>query len=304
MLGLLALTGADESPSWWDSRSRENGVHPRRIQMIAQLLKTHAASGTTQYIVTTHSPILPDLLPDESLFVVQLVDRRTRIDSFATWGTLGRRRDIGRALDEPPGRASCGGADPARRFRCVRSPCSSRTTPISRSSERLYSVSPTSSGLALRLDWRSAVRGHGRVVRELAYYLRDLARQDDRTPDLIIAATDANCSGLNERAREIANQDAPAPMISAVPDPHVERWLLLDGAASRPCSAGDATRPIRSATVISTSNDSSRPSALPGSFPASAESSSPRTSCDTWTSSVRCGRTAPSDDSLTISVAR
>ena len=100
MLGLLALTGADESPSLVGFEEPENGVHPRRIQMIAQLLKTHAASGTTQYIVTTHSPILPDLLPDESLFVVQLVDRRTRIDSFATWGTLGRRRDIGRALDE------------------------------------------------------------------------------------------------------------------------------------------------------------------------------------------------------------
>ncbi len=68
--------------------------------------------------------------------------------------------------------------------------------------------------------------------------------QNDRIPDLIIAATDANCSGLNERAREIAGPDAPAPMISAVPDPHVERWLLLDGAAfkavfGRGCDAPD-----------------------------------------------------------------
>ena len=98
--------------------------------------------------------------------------------------------------------------------------------------------------VGVRLDWRSAVHGHGRVVRELVYYLRDLAGQADRTPDLIIAATDANCSGLNERAREIASPDAPAPMISAVPDPHVERWLLLDGAAfkavfGRGCDAPD-----------------------------------------------------------------
>ncbi len=99
-------------------------------------------------------------------------------------------------------------------------------------------------GVGVRLEWRSAVHGHGRVVRELARYLRDLAGQDDRSPDLIIAATDANCSGLNERAREIGNPDAPAPMISAVPDPHVERWLLLDGAAfkavfGRGCDAPD-----------------------------------------------------------------
>ena len=100
MLGLLALTGADEPPSLVGFEEPENGVHPRRIRMIADLLKTHATSGPTQYIVTTHSPILPDLLPDDSLFVVQLVDRRTRIDPFTTWGTLGRRQDIGRALDE------------------------------------------------------------------------------------------------------------------------------------------------------------------------------------------------------------
>ena len=87
-------------------------------------------------------------------------------------------------------------------------------------------------GLDVRLDWRSAVRGHGRVVQEFNGYLRDLTRQGDR-PDLIIVATDANCSGLNERAREIGCPDAPASLILAIPDPHIERWLLLDGAAFR-----------------------------------------------------------------------
>ena len=87
-------------------------------------------------------------------------------------------------------------------------------------------------GLAVRLDWRSAVRGHGRVVQEFNSYLRDLTRQGGR-PDLIIVATDANCIGLNERTREIGNPDVPTPVVLAVPDPHIERWLLLDGAAFR-----------------------------------------------------------------------
>ena len=87
-------------------------------------------------------------------------------------------------------------------------------------------------GIDVRLDWRSAVRGYGRVVQEFNSYLRDLARQRDR-PDLIIVATDANCSGLNERTREIGRPDAPASLILAIPDPHIERWLLLDGAAFR-----------------------------------------------------------------------
>ena len=87
-------------------------------------------------------------------------------------------------------------------------------------------------GIEVRLDWRSAVRGYGKVVQEFHSYLRDLARQGGR-PDLIIAATDANCIGLNERTKEIGNPDAPAPVVLAVPDPHIERWLLLDGAAFR-----------------------------------------------------------------------
>lgn len=91
-------------------------------------------------------------------------------------------------------------------------------------------------GLPVRLIWRSAVRGHGRVIRELRDYLRDLAAQGGPMPDLLIVATDANCSGLNHRSREIQDLTASAalpPLILAVPDPHIERWLLLDGAAFR-----------------------------------------------------------------------
>lgn len=61
--------------------------------------------------------------------------------------------------------------------------------------------------------------------------MRDLKRQGRPYPDLIVVATDANCKGLNERTREIVCRDDPAPMILAIPDPHLERWLLLDGAA-------------------------------------------------------------------------
>ena len=61
--------------------------------------------------------------------------------------------------------------------------------------------------------------------------MRDLRRQGGPWPDLIIVATDANCKGINERTREIGGRDEPAPMILAIPDPHIERWLLLDGAA-------------------------------------------------------------------------
>ena len=86
-------------------------------------------------------------------------------------------------------------------------------------------------GIAVRLHWRSTTHGYGRVVLEFKEFLRDLNRQGNGLSDLIVVATDANCKGLNERVKEIGNQDAPVQMIHAVPDPHVERWLLLDGLA-------------------------------------------------------------------------
>lgn len=87
------------------------------------------------------------------------------------------------------------------------------------------------SGIEVRQRWLSATGGHGRVARELERYARDLRKQGGRQPNLIVVATDANCQGLRQRVRQVAPQDPPAPIVHAVPDPHVERWLLLDGAA-------------------------------------------------------------------------
>lgn len=98
MLGLLALTGVEDSPALVGFEEPENGIHPRRIQLVAELLKTQEALNQTQHIVTTHSPLLPDLLEDDSLFAVRRLNGQTRIDPFSSWGPLARRRDIGQAL--------------------------------------------------------------------------------------------------------------------------------------------------------------------------------------------------------------
>ena len=98
-------------------------------------------------------------------------------------------------------------------------------------------------GQTVHLDWRSATRGHGRVLGELKRYLDDLAKHGGH-PDLIVVATDANCSGLQQRIRDIDASAAVSPVVLAVPDPHIERWLLLDSAAfkavfGRGCDAPD-----------------------------------------------------------------
>ena len=103
MLGLLALTGVDDTPALIGFEEPENGIHPRRIQLIAELLKTQEVLDQTQHIITTHSPILPDLLEDDSLFAVRRLNGQTRIDPFSSWGPLARRNDISQTLSDDEG---------------------------------------------------------------------------------------------------------------------------------------------------------------------------------------------------------
>ncbi|NOQ45892.1 MAG: DUF4276 family protein [Desulfobulbaceae bacterium] len=89
------------------------------------------------------------------------------------------------------------------------------------------------SGLEIKLGWQNARGGHGKVIRELKQYLRDLYRGSSGLPDLVIVATDANCKGLNVRTKEVTEvtNKAGIRILCAVPVPHIERWLLLDSAA-------------------------------------------------------------------------
>ena len=105
VLGLLAISGAKDPPSLIGFEEPENGIHPRRVRDVAELLKTQSGSGDSQLIVTTHSPVLLDLLPDDSLFVCRKEEGRTTITPLGPYdGPLlqsERRNDIDIALDEP-----------------------------------------------------------------------------------------------------------------------------------------------------------------------------------------------------------
>jgi len=99
VLGLLALGGVKEPSALLGFEEPENGIHPRRIRMVADILKSRTLSGDTQLIVTTHSPILPDMIDHDSLFVCRKEEDKTIIEPFTTWGPLGRKTDIDKALD-------------------------------------------------------------------------------------------------------------------------------------------------------------------------------------------------------------
>lgn len=101
-------------------------------------------------------------------------------------------------------------------------------------------------GVTVRVDPRSTTGG-SRMTVELRQFLRELDACREALPDALIVARDANCKGFQARRKELARlvPDHLAPLvIYAIPDPHVERWLLLDSAAfkqavGRGCAAPD-----------------------------------------------------------------
>lgn len=72
-----------------------------------------------------------------------------------------------------------------------------------------------------------------RCWQALKRFVNDIDLSRVRVPELIVVAIDANCHGYSERKREIIEiyGKLAVPVTYAVPDPHVERWLLVDSAA-------------------------------------------------------------------------
>jgi hypothetical protein len=77
--------------------------------------------------------------------------------------------------------------------------------------------------------------GAAKVVSELRQFIRDLDAGRRALPDLLIVGRDANCQGYLKRRQELepAAGQCGCQVVYAIPDPHIERWLLLDSAAFR-----------------------------------------------------------------------
>ena len=89
--------------------------------------------------------------------------------------------------------------------------------------------------LPLCVKVRSSRGGYGPMQAELEMFVRDLVRQPSGRPDLLVVATDSNCVGRRTREEQLMPilkplNDLP-PTVLAIPDPHIERWLLIDSHA-------------------------------------------------------------------------
>ena len=81
-------------------------------------------------------------------------------------------------------------------------------------------------------DIRSA-RGGSKVLTEFRNFIKDTKRIGATDIDLLVVAIDGNCKGHNDRIKQLdcyvkENHPFRGKVIYAVPDPHIERWYLMD----------------------------------------------------------------------------
>ncbi len=102
LLGLLAILSPTNPATVVGLEEPENGVHPRRLRLIAELLQN--ASEHKQVIVNTHSPLLPDYF-NRARFVRCVKHKGHTLFEplpFRSEGDLFQRIDVEEALEETP----------------------------------------------------------------------------------------------------------------------------------------------------------------------------------------------------------
>jgi len=88
-------------------------------------------------------------------------------------------------------------------------------------------------------DVRNASGGRGGVLKELKKYFQNVKKLTGSASscDLVIVAIDGNCGTYSKMQQNIMKRKDvikyQGEVICAVPDPHIERWYLIDGHALR-----------------------------------------------------------------------
>lgn len=88
ILALLAITNPLAPATLVGFEEPENGVHPHRLGLIAQVLRDAAETRHTQILVNTHSPLLPRHFPEDELILCRREGASTvfqRIDDTGLW---------------------------------------------------------------------------------------------------------------------------------------------------------------------------------------------------------------------------
>ena len=108
VLGLLAVLSPSSKSTTIGYEEPENGVHPRRLQLIAEMLK-NAANENRQILINTHSPVLPGYFKNNELLICQRSGTATITVPFISSGELFRKIEIDENLEDQILRGDYGG---------------------------------------------------------------------------------------------------------------------------------------------------------------------------------------------------
>lgn len=110
IVGLLAVLRHPKPPPLLVVEEIENGIDPRTMHLVVEEIRAAIAAGTTQVILTTHSPYLLDLLDLSHFVIVEREDgepvfRRPDAQGLAKWAksfSPGRLYTMGRLTRGTP----------------------------------------------------------------------------------------------------------------------------------------------------------------------------------------------------------
>lgn len=78
-----------------------------------------------------------------------------------------------------------------------------------------------------------SARGGG-SIRAYKEFIKSVKKHKAPAADVLIVGSDGNCNGFAKRRSQLndAAKDVPySAIVTAIPDPHIERWYLLDNQA-------------------------------------------------------------------------
>jgi hypothetical protein len=97
----------------------------------------------------------------------------------------------------------------------------------------------------LHHDVRSG-RGGSRGLVDFEAFMKDTHKESPSSIDLLVVTIDGNCKGYSQKLKEVSglihNHPYRDKVVFAIPDPHIERWYLLDQRAFKE-GAGVARAP-------------------------------------------------------------
>ena len=91
----------------------------------------------------------------------------------------------------------------------------------------------TDEHVTLHHEIRSARHGSPRAINEYKQFLADAEGFRTFEADVLVVAIDGNCSGYHKMVKRLGSYLKPDHPLSqkvvyAVPDPHIERWYIMD----------------------------------------------------------------------------